>query len=549
MRVAWSFCVLSVALLSCDEASTRPEFCNRDCLEIWEPACEQYCGMPRPAGCEGNACPIGGRDGGGAGGSGTGGSGGTGGDSGIGGGGSGGSAGTGGDGDAGPDGAMDADTGPEPCDETGTPKTESCLVSDAYAAFVAPSGSAGAAGTIDAPASTIAAGIAAAHDRDLPYVIVCGGDYTEALVITTGDVAVYGGFECARDEWRWDEDAVTRVSPSTGVALTIQDVTDQVVIEDVAFESADATAAGGSSIAAVVANSMDVVLRSVTLIAGAGADGQNASTMNYSFPSREIELDGNDASALIGGLRKIVSCPGDVASSGGKGGDGGAAPENGNDGTPNLGAGDGGTAGMSCGAGGTGLDGVPGEGGDNGAGATTLGAITSNTWQSAAGGAGDDGSPGQGGGGGAGTASGGGGGGGAGGCGGRGGASGQGGGASIALLSVRSTVRALSCAFMTRDAGDGGDGSTGQQGQQESGFPGLQTGNACSGGSGGYGGAGGAGGGGAGGIAVGILYVGEKPEIVDTNITTGDAGAPGQGGAPGTNDGVAGVAQDEFEAP
>ena len=222
MRVAWPFCVLSVALLSCDEASTRPEFCNRDCLEIWEPACEQYCGMPRPAGCEGNACPIGGRDGGGDGGSGTGGSGGMGGDSGVGGGGS--------DGARerrrwrrGPDGAMDADTGPEPCDDTASPKLEPCVVSDEHAVFVSPNGSSGAAGSMNEPAGTITRGVEVALERGLSRVLVCGGDYDEALVIADLDagIEIYGGFRCEDGDWQSDDEVMTRVAPNDGVPLTI----------------------------------------------------------------------------------------------------------------------------------------------------------------------------------------------------------------------------------------------------------------------------------------------------------------------------------------
>jgi len=44
------------------------------------------------------------------------------------------------------------------------------------------------------------------------------------------------------------------------------------------------------------------------------------------------------------------------------------------------------------------------------------------------------------------------------------------------------------------------------------------------------------------------MYSDQRPELLDTSITTGDAGAPGLGGAPGTNNGIAGVAQDELDA-
>ncbi len=48
-------------------------------------------------------------------------------------------------------------------------------------------------------------------------------------------------------------------------------------------------------------------------------------------------------------------------------------------------------------------------------------------------------------------------------------------------------------------------------------------------------------------ISVGIAYSGDKPTLADTQTTVGQGGDPGAGGKPGTNDGVVGVAQAEYE--
>jgi hypothetical protein len=51
-------------------------------------------------------------------------------------------------------------------------------------------------------------------------------------------------------------------------------------------------------------------------------------------------------------------------------------------------------------------------------------------------------------------------------------------------------------------------------------------------------------------VSLGIAYQGTAPITdPDTQFTTGAAGAKGIGGAPGTNDGIAGVAQDALEVP
>jgi hypothetical protein len=109
-----------------------------------------------------------------------------------------------------------------------------------------------------------------------------------------------------------------------------------------------------------------------------------------------------------------------------------------------------------------------------------------------------------------------------------------------------SVVKVEASALVTADAADGGSSVAGQPGDKdEGGFAGNGSPGACQGGAGGLGGNGAAGGGGAGGISVGIVWKGLMAPTVtaDTTNTNGKAGAKGVGGVPGTNDGVAGVAQ------
>jgi hypothetical protein len=74
----------------------------------------------------------------------------------------------------------------------------------------------------------------------------------------------------------------------------------------------------------------------------------------------------------------------------------------------------------------------------------------------------------------------------------------------------------------------------------------------CVGGQGGSGGSGGGGGGGAGGVSAGVLYKGPAPAIDATTTMgyqQGQPGAKGPGGAPGTDDGIAGVTGAVVAAP
>lgn len=449
------------------------------------------------------------------------------------------------------------------CDLNGSPRDEPCLLDERIAVFVSTTGDdATGDGTMAAPKRTLGAALQAARERDVVHVIVCGGTYEEPVRIEAG-VRVHGGFACSGG-WR-HVGLVTSFEPTDAeIALRVDDVADPVVFEDVAFVARDGAAAGESSVAAVVSGSDDVLLRDVDLTAGRGqdgADGRPSGTTvgDFTFPQTSACadpalqcLEGLAAVGISGGAERVYTCPGGDSTTGGLGGDDGAAgAEPGSDGLPSLGLGAGGAGGAgSCASG---EDGAGGEDGAPGSGASVLGApvdVAAGTsavaWQPMAGDSGEHGRVGQGGGGGGARASsGGGGGGGAGGCGGAGGTGGGGGGASIALLVVGSGVTVDGGHLVTSDGGNGGKGATGQPGMRAGGLGG--SGGSCNGGTGGPGGDGGAGGGGAGGISVGIVHQGPTPAVsAGTTFEHGREGSGGDGGDAGatTDDGIAGVSGD-----
>jgi hypothetical protein len=431
-------------------------------------------------------------------------------------------------------------TGTPPCDTTLDPRAEACIVSDEYAVFVAPTGNDENPGTQGAPFATLSKAAEAAGD--LP-VLVCNATYDEHVVIANG-VRIFGGFKCT--DWS-PETAKPLFKPSTaGQALKVDTVADVVLIDGVAFEVGDATAAGASALTAIVNASPEVTLRGVSLKAGKGKAGANGTLTSFTFRD-QTALNGNPEGATMSGGQKVCACQSPLVSVGGVGGTPSSSGQSGAKGLPDHGGGAPGTP-NSCGSGGTGQDGGDAPATAPGSGEATLGTPSVVGWLPTAGTDGANGSPGQGGGGGASRNDlGHGGGGGCGGCGGNGGTAGKGGGGSIALLALDSPLVLEASSIATADAGDGGGGAAGQAGQDIAGMGGTvaSTFNSCAGGNGGKGGAGGAGGGGAGGVSVGVLWKGAAQPTVsaDTTITNGKVGAKGVGGEPNTNDGIVGVAQ------
>jgi hypothetical protein len=452
------------------------------------------------------------------------------------------------------------------CDPSKSPSAEGCLVADDYAIFVAPTGSDQAAGSKAAPAKTLAKAIQLAQSED-KIVIACSGTFDEHVEITAA-VKVYGGFACpgTASPWTYSGAARTKVAPSdAGVALTISDVADAVVIEDLDFTAKDGVAAGESSIAALLTGADDVSLRRSKLTAGKGKDGDDGQSLVAAAATGATGNNGVAACTVasgdnLGGPAVESMCSGAPSSSkAGKGGTGGGGDEsagNGSRGTPvpapDTGEGSPGTGestvgwncnvaagkgGATAGANGTAGDPAPGGNG---------GTLSATGFTTTGGDNGEAGTPGQGGGGGGAAkapltctakprtgASGGSGGG--GGCGGSGGGGGRGGGASIALASVNSMIALDHVDLAAAAGGVGGDGGAGQNGgtggQPGMGASGGAANDSCPGGQGGKGGKGGNGGGGAGGPSVGIAFIGTAPQ--QTTVTIAVAAAPAAGGADG----------------
>jgi hypothetical protein len=430
---------------------------------------------------------------------------------------------------------------------------------------------------------TLAKALRLAHDAS-KIVVACSsaGSFSEQVSVTDAidGSRLYGGFDC--DSWKYDKNQKTTVTSTQTTALRIDNLTDGTTIEDFAFEAADATMQGESSLGAFVTSSAGVELRRVSITAGKGVAGANGVGSSTPAATGAPGHDGTgactvDSGTSPGGAAVTSTCDGmQSVSVGAKGGDGAKDDDSagsGNNGQPNNGQGIGGTGEVdpstwNCGTGpglGGAANGANGTSKSAAAGASNVGTLTSTGFVGTPGEGGENGTPGQGGGGGGGAkapasctngnrtgASGGSGGG--GGCGGKGGTGGKAGGSSIALASLESTITLTDVELIAKDAGKGGDGGVGQSGGS-GGSPGMgasggAASDSCPGGQGGKGGNGGAGGGAAGGISVGILWKGTAPAQTGvTHFTQGAPGSKGIGGSVGMNDGIDGVAQEVMPKP
>jgi hypothetical protein len=460
--------------------------------------------------------------------------------------------------DSGLDGGAPAGGFSEKCSRT--PAESNDVITAECGVFVSATGNDANDGSLAAPLRTASRALALAK-ATRRRVYLCPGLYEEAVTVdsATDGSAIHGGVDCVRAVY--DPTLRSIVKPSSGVAITVKGLTAGLALEDLTFESVDATAAGESSIAAFVSVSDNVALRRVTLRAGTGKEGapgaKAVEPVSKATTGDEATRTGNDATNAGGGQRRQCDCYlGARAlgfSAGGRGGDpsllAGSAQRLGGQGEPpsdrvtTTGAGGNGGACAGPGSGGLGAD---GDAGAPAVAAPSAGTLTGDGWKSSSAAAGADGTIAQGGGGGSGgiAASGAGGaGGGCGGCPGGGGGSAQAGGSSFALLVYKGSVSVMDSVLSSAAGGAGGAGAAGAAGQ-EGGQPGVPKSPGCAGGIGGTGGKGGGGAGGAGGVSAAIGYVAKEP-IVDeptkTRIVTGTGGAGGAGGE-ATNGGLAGVA-------
>jgi hypothetical protein len=425
-----------------------------------------------------------------------------------------------------------------------------CILTSQFGTFVATTGSdTPGGGTPNAPYATLS--YALAHLAGTSRVYVCDGTYSDRVTISSA-VGIYGGLSCARGNWSYVGGKANMIStsPAGAPALTVSSVTGLVQIEDMGFESQNATGLdsagnGLSSIAVLVNVSSNVSLVRCALNAGNGASAsptKPATGANYS--NGTTAPAGSPGSGSAGGVGGSTTGAGACVYGSSAGGTGDLTPlGTGTDGSSTPAASVGGSP--FDGKGGTestsGDSGASGAAGSPGVAAVSHGTLSMSGWTPSGGGNGGPGNPGQGGGGGGLGDSGGGPGAGSGGCGGAGGAGGTGGGASIALASVASSVTLdVGCTLVTGTGGTGQPGGDAQVGQNGGGpaRPGIDsTLNAGAGGNGG-GGAGGAGG--SAGISV-CIVVGSGSGTFLTSAATCTPSAPGQpgtggaGGAGGNN--------------
>jgi hypothetical protein len=468
------------------------------------------------------------------------------------------------------------------CDQH--PKDNPGAIADECGVFVK-TGVAGGEGTKASPLGTVQAAIAKATESSKKRVYACIGAFTESVSVPAG-MSLFGGLDCAKD-WAATAQRSTLKGTADKIPLTLQgDGSSETRIEAWNIEAADATAPGGSSIAAIAQDTAVVRFESSSLTAGRGANGPDGESASSMAPLQPVKsANGNQAcmtaNVNLGGMYNQNTCEPEnpevpETSIGGDGGNGnvafGSAGQPGQAEPPPMDSkGTAGQPGLSnCAMGGDGGNGADGADGEAGLGGTAKGTLSPELGLiGASGGNGKKGLPGQGGGGGGGqkgksampptkpTACAGasGGAGGAGGCGGLGGKGGVAGGSSIALVSINATISMVGVKLTTSKGGLGGAGGSSQPGALGglggAGGVGMTVElvtmyPACKGGNGGNGGRGGPGGGGSGGHSIGIAYSGAAPtaDMTTFDVPTDGGGMGGTGGDGNANNnfGASGLA-------
>lgn len=408
-------------------------------------------------------------------------------------------------------------------------------------------------GSQAAPFKTIQKAIdVAATGNTSADIYVAYGTYAGSITLRS-KMNLHGGYNGTT----WVRNLATDSTVVTGGATAMTGSNaDSLLIDGFTIRSADATAAGGSSVGIHLLNgSQGVVIADNRIYAGKGKAGANGAT-----GAAGLDVAGGGSKGADGG-----GCPNDggggqsstIGRAGGAGGDGTLGDGGNGSGGQGPGGGGGGAGGNLIGSPSWGLDGgagVNGSPGGNGAAGGSFGTFVAGAYSPTSGAAGGDGAHGGGGGGG-GAGVGtllicgpGGGGGGAGGGGGKGGGAGGGGGGSFGVLLVQgSTGSLVNNVIVAGNGGNGGSGGIrgfggsggvgGTRGAQASDFLGDMTSTAGPGGDGGRGGNGGYGGGGGGGPSIAILEDAASSFTRTGNQTS--AGAAGTGGTslgdPGAN--------------
>lgn len=396
-------------------------------------------------------------------------------------------------------------------------------------------------------------------------IYMCAEAFTGPFEIQ-GSALIYGGLDCAND-WAY-VGLTTPTDISAGADEIPLRIASDIAVElqDTRVVAADATVAGGSSIAILVNTGATLSLVRSIAEAGNGAAGTPGPFYDKDAADGKKGSDGVDACSAATGLTPDAPASGcgDPDSAGGAGGVG-----NSGSGTPGgagepldfTNGGDGDASGQ-CKPGTIGNVGASGMGGPGAAGVGML--DPTKGYIGVSGSDGTAGKPGQGGGGGGGSRGGSGmnkcpdptmaggasgGSGGSGGCGGLGGKGGGPGGSSIAIVSLGKELKFDSVKLVAKAGANGGEGGPGQTGglamgggvggKVPMGATLLKAG--CNGGPGGAGGAGGQGGGGLGGHSIGIAHKGSTIDGMP-EFSTDKAGDGGLGDGD-TGKGAAGVSK------
>src|SRR2546426_5008278 len=193
------------------------------------------------------------------------------------------------------------------------------LEDKAHALWVAPAGDDANPGTLAAPKRTLQAAIDAANAGGLGAdVYAAAGTYSGSLTLHP-NVSVYGGYSPTtflRDvagNATVISGGTTAVTGTSANALTLDGLT---------IRSADATAAGGSSIAILLDNSANLVLSRNAIIAGAGAGGAPGSPGLPGLPGVDGAPGTTAPSSCVDSLLGGVGGSGGGLLAGGKGGGG-----------------------------------------------------------------------------------------------------------------------------------------------------------------------------------------------------------------------------------
>ncbi|MGM0576347.1 MAG: hypothetical protein ACQEXJ_11505 [Myxococcota bacterium] len=450
------------------------------------------------------------------------------------------------------------------------------------AVFVAPWGSATAAGTREDPLGDIGKGIAKADPEGRDHVYVAAGTYTDRVEAADG-ISVYGGY--AEDgTWRRDpalhETIISVDTPEEAGpvrAVVMEDLDAPTVFGGLTIQAGNNTNSGGSSYGVWMRNvTSDVQLVRSRVVGGSGgpgaqanggskggdgAKGQKGSDGETDCRCNEFETFGGK-----GGAAGPSTCE-DGVGAGGKGAKGSCGSDSAGGGSDSPDGTPGGGPEQDGDDGADGADGAHGDGGFAGGEVTDAG-----LWKGAPGEVGEAGGPGLGGGGGGGgdgrktgflhecTLSfsgegiwgGGGGGGGSGGCGGTPGGAGGAGGGSFGVFVVDGSPTLVDNVLSHKSGGNGGNGGVGGAGglgkaggAGGGGEDGSGSGGA--GGTGGDGGRGGNGGGGAGGVAWALYVAGSGTPTCQDN-TYEPLGAGGLGGVGGDLEGDKGAKGDHGAA-